>query len=154
MQTTYSLHGFSENEQELIKQTLKDKRGWKSKGYDINYSQVSPDITIELQTNDQIKREHPSMDNMSYADIRKRQIVINEQLWNQVPEEYPQNTSLTEYRQYLINHEMGHQIRKNPFHDHPQSDDDTQYCPVMHQQYKGGCTLNPWVSRDSISIFN
>mgnify|MGYP001379061402 CR=1 FL=1 len=154
---TYSIEGFSPTDINLINSTLQDKRGWVSKGHTFHqissYTSVPVDITIELQDNNQIVNEYPQFDNMSYANIRSTPatIVINKQLWDSVPDEYPPDTSLTSYRQFLISHEMGHHITNSTSHEFPYPNSDHKWCPVMHQQYKGGCVgPNPWITLDHL----
>ena len=66
-------------------------------------------------------------------------VVINADRWQGGSPNF--TGSLAEYRQYVINHEVGHEIG---MHHHPCPG--SGVAPVMHQQTlgMGGCTPGPW----------
>lgn len=69
-----------------------------------------------------------------------RNVVINAERWQHAIPGYP----VTLYRQYVINHEVGHYLGKG----HVKCPGPTKPAPVMMQQTKGllGCRANPWPS--------
>ncbi|HET8640339.1 MAG TPA: DUF3152 domain-containing protein, partial [Pseudonocardiaceae bacterium] len=70
-------------------------------------------------------------------------VILNLTRWmSSVPELVSQGVPLEVYRQYVINHEVGHQLGYN----HERCPGLGRAAPVMQTQTLGlrGCTANPW----------
>ena len=69
-----------------------------------------------------------------------RKAVLNVRRWMEGVTGY--GTDLAAYRQYMVNHEVGHGL----YHGHVGCPRDGAVAPIMLQQSKGldGCRPNPW----------
>jgi hypothetical protein len=137
----------------LTDATLADPRGWafeKRQRFQRVPDESSSDFTIALATRDTAFR----LCARAGLDIRESGIpytscqangwvVINLDRWRlSVPDYVRAGASLLTYRQYVINHEVGHQLG----HGHEDCPADGQLAPTMQQQTLGlqGCRANPW----------
>jgi hypothetical protein len=128
----------------FVESTYADPRGWASGGswrmqrvgpgqpYDFVVVLVTPG-TREVLCGD---AGHDRFTNCRHGD----QVVINADRWQQGVPDY--GATLTDYRQYAINHETGHRLGDG----HELCPGPGQPAPVMQQQTLGlhGCVANAW----------
>ena len=144
----------------LTDATLADPRGWafeKRQRFQRVPDEASSDFTIALATRETAFR----LCAKAGLDIREGGIpytscqangwvVINLDRWRlSVPDYVRGGTPLLTYRQYVINHEVGHQLG----HDHEQCPAEGQLAPTMQQQTLGleGCRANPWPHPNAVT---
>lgn len=132
----------------LISRTLGDERGWQTRDrvrfravsaadltagdIDITIVLASPDLTDDLCAPLRTRGE------VSCFNLRK--VVLNARRWTEGVPGY--GTDLTAYRQYMVNHEIGHGL----YHGHVECPGKGIPAPIMLQQSKGldGCRPNAW----------
>lgn len=127
--------------------TLGDARGWTGSGQ-WRLQRVGPDeeadFTIYLAT--PATRDELCADGYDrYTSCRNGgSVVVNVARWAHGVPHY--GAPLAVYRQYVINHEVGHRLG----HGHELCPGPGQPAPVMQQQTLAlhGCTPNPWPLRD------
>jgi hypothetical protein len=126
-----------------ITRTLGDHRGWTASG-SLRLRRVGPgqryDFTIYLatpRTRDELCGSGPD----AYTSCRNGdRVVLNVARWVKGVPRF--GNSLAVYRQYMVNHEVGHRLG----HGHERCPGRGEPAPVMQQQTLGlhGCTANPW----------
>lgn len=125
-----------------VQATLDDQRGWMGVR-DIRFARVDtqPELRIMLATPTTADRLCLPLDTGGKYSCRNGElVVINAVRWSQGATTY--GTDLRSYRQYVINHEVGHALG----HGHQTCPRPGEQAPVMLQQTKtlDGCTANPW----------
>ena len=140
-----------------LKDVLLDKRGWSSKGY--NFIFVSPSIfklnntvnknklkvNVRLTTNDTIAKEckfdKKKVLSCYNPNTNPADVLINFERWMHGSEK--SGLKLSDYRIYVINHEIGHALGKMHVR---KCTCPTCPVPVMMQQTLsiGECLPNPW----------
>ena len=127
---------------------LNDPRGWTADGgfkfmqvggeddYDFRLILASPTTTNQLCW--------PAATGGKYSCRNREKVVLNLTRWSTGTEEFL--GEITTYRQYLINHEVGHFLG----HSHRTCPEAGALAPVMMQQTKGvgDCLLNGWPTDD------
>ncbi|OJF15436.1 DUF3152 domain-containing protein [Couchioplanes caeruleus] len=132
---------------DAVRTTLADPRGWTAGG-DLSFRRVGRgrphDFTVYLVTpgtRDVLCQDAGD----GYTSCRNGdKVVLNVARWaNGVP---GYRAGLRVYRQYLVNHEVGHRLG----HGHELCPGKGRPAPVMQQQTLGmhGCTPNSWPYRD------
>lgn len=132
----------------LIVSTILDKRGF-AKLYNIIFtnSPKKADIILKKKCKNYMDKKFPTLSGFSVtvmSSIGPNKIYINDFNWNNLPKDF-EDTLIT-YRQYVIQHELGHAIA-NKGHTTFDSNIYTK-CPVMYQQTRGTknkCIPNPWL---------
>jgi hypothetical protein len=126
----------------IVEATLADSRSWIATGeHAFQRVDTDGDVRVLLAT--------PTTTDELCAPLRTRgevscrngkQVVLNAKRWHHGIEGY--GTDLDGYRQYLVNHEMGHALGFS----HVDCPGAGERAPVMLQQSYGldGCTPNPW----------
>lgn len=122
-------------------QTLNDPRGW-SVGNRIQYRQVSSggSFTLWLATPDQMTSFNRGC-SPQWSCRSGRNVIINEMRWRHGTPYRP--GSVADYRQYVINHEIGHW---QGISQHWLCPGPGHIAPVMMTQSSGtqGCVVNTW----------
>jgi len=134
---------------DFVTTTLRDPRSWTGGArwrlHRVG-AQQRADFTIYLVTpgtRDALCQDVPD----GYTSCRNgRRVVLNVARWIKGVPRY--GGSLTTYRQYMINHEVGHFLGNG----HQRCPGDGEPAPVMQQQTLGlhGCTPNPWPYLDGV----
>ena len=147
----YTTKGFSKKDMKFIKVTLDDERGM---GHSHTFRRCQkpyrPDVAIRLtprKTMVDLFGDYLELKGLSVTDrgVSPKIIYIDELNWYHVPKLF--KGTRTVYRQYLIQHEMGHCLgldHVQPIHH--------ENCPVMYQQTRGTqeCRANPWITMDRL----
>jgi hypothetical protein len=138
---------------EKVDQTLGDPRGWTADGQ-VRLQRVPPgqpaDFVIYLATAETARK----MCAQGRVDILEKgepytscrapgKVILNLARWRlSVPDYVAGGAPLDSYRQYMINHEVGHELG----HGHELCPGKGQPAPVMQQQTLGlyGCASNAW----------
>ena len=144
----FARKSFDLEERDFIRKTLNHQQGWVQDGhvFEVVQNHDKRDVVIHLQDRATMRKLFPQkyLRNLSVTDMRNTpfHIHIDRLNWNNVPRDF--EGTLETYRQYLIQHEMGHVLghghQPPPRHSH-------KPCPVMMQQTKGTkkkCRANPW----------
>lgn len=132
---------------ETVAGILNDSRGWGENG-SLAFQPVTnddPDFRLILASPDMTDRLcYPLRTGGKYSCRNRSAVILNLARWESGTEEYAGN--LEEYRQYLVNHEVGHLLG----HGHARCPGPGEPAPVMMQQTKGlgECLLNGWPTRD------
>ncbi len=128
---------------QFVMKTLRDPRGWEPLDH-VSFelvpdeSQASAVVSVSSPgTTDELCS---GLTTNGYTSCRVGGVVaINANRWLGATSDF---SDVTVYRQYVINHEVGHAIG----HDHEYCPGPGRPAPVMQQQTLGmqGCTVNPW----------
>ena len=125
---------------EAVDQTLGDERGWVKRGYAFQRVPQAP-LRIVLASPDTTDRLcHPLQTRGQVSCRSGNDVVINARRWVEGAESY--SGDVERYRQYVINHEVGHSFGLS----HRSCPAAGAKAPVMLQQTYGlqGCEANPW----------
>jgi Protein of unknown function (DUF3152) len=138
---------------QLTDATLADPRGWafeKRQRFQRVPEKASADFTVALVTRETAYRlcARTGLDirvgGIPYTSCQANGwIVINLDRWRlSIPDYTRSGAPLLTYRQYIINHEVGHVFG----HGHESCPGEGQPAPAMQQQTLGldGCLPNPW----------
>jgi hypothetical protein len=132
---------------EAVTKTLADPRGWTAGGT-LRLRRAGPgqryDFTIYLATPRTRDRLCGSSTD-AYTSCRNGdRVVLNVARWVKGVPRY--GSPLAVYRQYMVNHEVGHRLG----HGHERCPGKGEPAPVMQQQTLGlhGCRANAWPYRD------
>lgn len=126
----------------VVAATLNDSRGWTRLGIAFQRVDSGGDFTMYLAEASQVPGFHPVCDTYTSCSIG-RNVVINQDRWlGAAPAWTNAGGDLAGYRQYVINHEVGHWLG----HGHRTCQAAGQPSPIMQQQTLDlhGCTPHPW----------
>ena len=145
---------FEDKEKEKIFMSYaNDEKGWISEGNKFHLVENKSDanVLVYFWNNTQLEQEFGSVPiweelrGLSITDSRDpkiKKIYMNSNNWEKPPEKSI-FTDLELYRQYLVQHEVGHALGKN----HPSEILHDRYCHPMVQQSKShDCKPNPWIT--------
>ncbi|WP_277051268.1 DUF3152 domain-containing protein [Ruania albidiflava] len=128
----------------FVMETLNDRRGW---GHDGSVSfartDAEADIRVVLASPDQVDEMCAPLRTLGlYSCGWNGHAVLNAMRYAQATDEFLEQGSITAYRQYLINHEVGHLLG----HHHRECPGPGEVAPVMQQQTISldRCTPNGW----------
>ncbi|GAA4687301.1 hypothetical protein GCM10023215_23730 [Pseudonocardia yuanmonensis] len=126
----------------FVMTTLNDPRGWGAGGA-MSFARTDGEAAIHLvlATPGTTNRLCAPLDTAGEVSCRNQEmVVLNFRRWVEATPEYTGNP--TGYRQYLVNHEVGHALG----HGHEACPGPGRPAPVMQQQTLGlhGCTQNSW----------
>ena len=125
----------------LAAKTLNDPEGW-SAGNRVAFVATpdDPDFILELAAPGAVADASPVCDRRYSCRVGDR-VLVNDVRWRLGTRTY-RNRSLREYREYVINHEVGHWLGLG----HRECSQRGAAAPVMHQQSKGlgGCEARAW----------
>lgn len=126
-----------------VDRTLADPRSWRHTGK-IAFQRVDSgpvDVAVVLASPDTTDRLCRPLDTAGiYSCGNGKTAVLNSMRWLKGADAYAGR--LAEYRQYVVNHEVGHTVG----HGHDTCHGAGQLAPVMMQQTKGvgACLPSPW----------
>jgi hypothetical protein len=138
----------------IINHVLNHSKGWKK--YGVIFEDVTDTddkskevIKVKFVSNNTMKRNYASLNNLSAYDITANEVHFNINNWDNGgvdPFNNDGTDSLMRYRTYVINHEFGHSLGLD--HAKPNGRDGKRGS-VMMQMTKGKqhihpCTLNEW----------
>lgn len=139
---------------DAVQKTLNDDRSWAHNGA-MTFERIStgrPDFVITLASPGTTgvwcakSGLDTTVDNVSCDSAATDRVMINAFRWAQGAETFGKD-KMFEYRQMLINHEVGHRLG----HDHVSCETPGALAPIMQQQTKTldlkgiKCKPNPWV---------
>jgi hypothetical protein len=110
---------------------LNDPNGWAKYGYFFEPVESRESVLIRLSSPATIKKICGLPDNLSCAELGGRFMYLNANRWFHGAA--ASKLSLTDYRQYMISHEIGHILG----HDHKKCPCKNCPAPIMMQQTKG-----------------
>lgn len=122
--------------------TLNDSRGWGHDG-SVTFARTDGDAPIVVMLASPETSADLCGDLRTHGLLSCRngpRVVLTFHRWVNATDEYADNP--TGYRQYLVNHEVGHALG----HGHERCPGPGEPAPVMQQQTLGlkGCAQNPW----------
>ncbi len=132
-----------------VMRTLNDPRGWGGDG-SMSFARTDGDaeIRVVLASPDKVDAMcAPLNTHGDYSCGRYGHAAINHTRWVQATEEYLQISDITTYRQYVVNHEVGHLLGR----PHVQCPAAGERAPIMQQQsiQVAPCVANAWAFPDN-----
>lgn len=132
-----------------VMRILNDPRSWGGDG-SMSFARTDgdADFRVVLASPDKVDAMcAPLNTHGDYSCGRYGHAAINHTRWVQATEEYLQLSDITTYREYVINHEVGHLLG----HPHVQCGGTGERAPIMQQQsiQVAPCTANAWPFPDN-----
>lgn len=165
MSTTHSLSlafcsCFPQRERSEFVQHALDQRGWAKKVH-ISFSErrAHVHVIVHYKSSDELLRHFAGVPNFfeslyglsitDSTDPGLPRLYVNSDNWQWPPSTFRHRRSLSEnerrtlYRQYLVQHELGHCLGKH-HPDKGECDDPELRCKTMCQQSRSKCYADPW----------
>lgn len=129
----------------IMVQNANDPQGWCGRfKCVIEETQQSPTVHVQFASPADLRAQFgPTFDQLSVSVLQPSRapiIYFNRLNWNRVPPGF--RGTLSMYRNYLVQHELGHALFHVWTHD---SEPASGVCPVMMQQTKGTSTCTPGI---------
>lgn len=131
---------------QLVDEILNDERGWKRASVKFTRVESGGRLHMVLASGAEVRAAAP-YDNGCSALLSctvKPYVLINDDRWLNASDSYNElGVTLLEYRQMVVNHEVGHFLGHNHI---TQCETTAGPAPIMLQQSTGlrGCTPNAW----------
>ncbi|MCO8126080.1 DUF3152 domain-containing protein [Acidimicrobiia bacterium EGI L10123] len=127
---------------QIVRDTLADPRGWSQAGFEIRITDDAPNVVLVAE-GDEVDAICDPYDTGGRFSCQIGPVVaLNADRWREATDTWP--GTLEEYRQMLVNHEVGHLLGRH--HARPACQERGTPAAVMYQQSAGveGCAPNPW----------
>jgi hypothetical protein len=126
----------------VVRDTLADPRGWARAGFDFEIDESSDLVVVLAEPAETDALCKPLVTKGSVSCQNGKTVAINATRWRTATDDW--DRTVDDYRQYVINHEVGHLIGQR--HPEPRCPEPGKRAAVMEQQTKGlrGCVGNVW----------
>lgn len=127
---------------QVVRDTLGDPRGWSQAGFEIRFRDDAPHVVLVAEGDEVDALCDPYDTGGRYSCQIGPVVALNADRWREATDTWP--GTLEEYRQMLVNHEVGHLLGRH--HARPACQEPGAPAAVMYQQSAGveGCAPNPW----------
>lgn len=132
----------TEGFEQVVRETLLDARGWSQAGFEIRFTDDAPNVVLVAEGDDVDAICAPYDTGGRYSCQIGPVVALNADRWREATDTWP--ATLEEYRQMLVNHEVGHLLGRH--HARPACQEPGAPAAVLYQQSSGveGCAPNPW----------
>lgn len=126
----------------VVQETLTDPRGWVQAGFEIRFRDDAPNVVLLAEPAEVDALCAPYDTGGRFSCQIGPVVALNADRWREAVDSWP--GTLGEYRQMLVNHEVGHLLGRH--HARPACQEPGAPAAVMYQQSSGvaGCAPNPW----------
>jgi hypothetical protein len=127
---------------QVVRDTLADPRGWVQAGFEIRVTDDAPHVVVVAEGPEVDALCAPYDTGGRFSCQIGPVVALNADRWREATDTWP--GTLEEYRQMLVNHEVGHLLGRH--HARPACEEPGGPAAVMYQQSAGveGCLPNPW----------